>query len=84
VLEPNYPNPFHGQTTISFVLPEPGPVRLAVYDALGRRVAVLVDEVRAAGRHEVGFDGHGLPGGLYLYRIQATGSSATGRMVVVK
>jgi len=56
-LSPNYPNPFNPRTTISFSLPHPEDVRLAVYDILGREVAVLVDGPQAAGAHRVPFDG---------------------------
>ena len=66
------PNPALGRTTLVFDLAEAGPVRLGVYDALGREVAVLVDEVRPAGRHEAVLDGSGLPSGVYLVRLTAS------------
>ncbi|MGA7305572.1 MAG: hypothetical protein WBW88_11905, partial [Rhodothermales bacterium] len=34
----NHPNPFRGTTTLRFELPEVSPVRLVVYDIMGRRV----------------------------------------------
>ena len=49
-LEPNYPNPFHSQTTISYTLPQPAAVRLVVYDLQGRLVKVLVETEQTAGR----------------------------------
>ena len=67
----NYPNPFNLQTTISFTLDKSGEVRIAVYDILGREAAVLVNESKAAGRHEVHLDGSDLSGGMYFYRLQA-------------
>jgi len=67
----NYPNPFRQQTTLAFELSEAGPVRLAVHDVLGREVAVLVDEARAAGRHTVPLDGRGLANGVYVSRLVA-------------
>jgi hypothetical protein len=84
VLEANYPNPFNPQTTIGYVLAEAGAVRLVVYDVLGRQVAVLVDGVRPAGRHEVTFEAANLPTGVYLYRIDAGTFIQTRRMLLVK
>ena len=83
-LEPNYPNPFNPVTTIRYAVPEAGPVRLDVFDLLGRRVAVLVDGFRAAGSHTAVFDAARLPSGTYLYRLRAAGRVETRTMVLVK
>ncbi len=65
------PNPAPGRTTVSFDVPTSGPVRVAVYDGLGREVAALVGGDRPAGRHRVPFDGAGLPRGVYVVRVEA-------------
>ncbi len=83
-LTSNYPNPFTHTTTIEYALPVSGPVRLAVYDALGREVATLVDGVRQAGSHVAVFDGTSLPSGVYLYRLEAAGQAKTGMMTLRK
>jgi hypothetical protein len=44
-------------------------VRLAVYDLLGREVAVLVDEKKQPGNYNVTFDGSGLSSGFYFCRM---------------
>ena len=83
----NYPNPFNPTTTIRYEIPGVGGqglgvsnVRLIVYDLLGREVAVLVNEKKDAGVHEVRFDGSGLASGIYLYRLQVRPlDSAIGR-----
>jgi hypothetical protein len=67
----NYPNPFNPSTVIKFKLPKASDVRLCVYDMLGREVSVLVSDRRAAGVHEVKFDGTNLASGVYLYRLRA-------------
>src|SRR5690606_34550067 len=79
-----YPNPFANRATLAFDLPQPAMVRLAVFDALGREMAVLVEGKRAAGRHEAVFDAAGLPGGAYFVRIEAGTFAATQRMVLVR
>lgn len=83
-LEAAYPNPFNPRATIGFSLPQSAEVRLAVYDVLGREVAVLVEGVRPAGRHEAVFEASGLPTGVYLYRLAAGRLSETRRMLLVK
>src|SRR5690606_36477380 len=72
-LAPATPNPFTERTTLRASLPEAGPVLLAVYDVLGRRVATLIDAPMAAGRHEARFDASDLPTGPYLVRLHAAG-----------
>lgn len=67
----NSPNPCNPTTIIRYVLPRGSVVSLAVYDILGREVAVLDRGVRCGGMHAVRFDGHGLAGGVYLYRLLA-------------
>ena len=80
----NYPNPFNPTTTIPFALPEAADVTLAVYDLLGRRVAVLVEGEMAAGRHEAVFEAGHLSSGVYLIRMQSAGFSQVRRMTLVK
>jgi hypothetical protein len=79
-----YPNPLDRATTLRFDLPETAHVRLAVYDVLGRAVAVLVDGEREAGRHEATFDGAPLPSGTYLVRLEAEGAVQMQRVTVVR
>lgn len=80
----NYPNPFNPATEIAYTLPQAGWVRLLVYNALGRRVATLVNGPQSAGRHTVLFDGAGLPTGVYLYQLQAGEFRARRKMMLVK
>ncbi|MDX1419470.1 MAG: T9SS type A sorting domain-containing protein [Rubricoccaceae bacterium] len=83
-LHPAYPNPFSGRATVRYDVPEAGPVRVAVYDALGREVAVLVDGEQAAGTHEVAFDAGALSSGVYLARMTAAGASQTQRLTLLR
>lgn len=80
-LAPNYPNPFAEATTLRYTLPQAGPVRLEVFDLLGRQVAVVVDGVQPAGVHEVKLDGRNLSNGLYMVRLTTQAGTAT-RMVI--
>ncbi len=65
-----YPNPSSGAITVRFRLDAPGPVRLSVYDLLGRKVAVLTDAVQTSGTHEVQLGVAGLAAGVYLVRLE--------------
>jgi len=67
----NYPNPFNSSTTISYQVPTESMVQVAVYDLLGRRVAILVDDVKPFGNYAVTFDASTLASGIYIYRIIA-------------
>ncbi len=80
----NYPNPFNPSTEIVYELPGPGPVRLVVYDMIGREVQVLADAHRTAGRHTARFDAEGLPTGTYAYTLTAGSVAITRVMVLVR
>ena len=67
----NYPNPFNPLTTIRFDLPERSRVKLEVFDALGRSVALLVDSALESGYHEAVFSAEKLSSGIYFYRLTA-------------
>ncbi len=70
-LSQNYPNPFNPKTVVRSQLPVASEVKLAVYDLLGREIAVLVNERRSPGNYQDTFDGTGLASGVYLYRLTA-------------
>ena len=106
----NYPNPFNPTTRIGYVVgrvvvpsgallsgvegPASSKVMLAVYDLMGREVAVLVDERKAPGSYEVNFsakgrsasggDGSGLASGAYIYRLTAGSYSESRRMLLIR
>jgi hypothetical protein len=88
-LHANAPNPFNPQTLIRFDLAATETVKLAVYDALGQRVRILVEELLAAGEHQAmwnGQDGAGaaVASGVYFYRLQAGGAAQARRMLLLK
>ena len=83
-LQQNYPNPFNPSTVIQYELPDASPVRIVVYDLLGREVSTLVNEVQPAGEHTVQFNATRLASGMYLYRMTAGTFVETRRMLVLK
>jgi hypothetical protein len=85
-LEQNYPNPFNPTTTIGYGVSGLGSscVRLAVYDLLGREVAVLVNENKVPGNYQVEFDGTRLASGVYICRMTAGQFVESRKMVLTK
>ena len=83
-LLPNFPNPFNPVTTIRFGLPERMPVRVSVYDMLGREIKNLVDSTLPAGLHEVSFDAETLASGMYMYRLETLESVEVRLMTLLK
>jgi subtilisin family serine protease len=89
LLEANQPNPFNADTLIPYRLPTAALVHVAVYDALGRQVRVLVDQVQPAGPYRVWWDGYDQSGrqvasGVYFCRLQAGGAMRTRRLALVR
>jgi M6 family metalloprotease-like protein len=84
-----YPNPFNAEVVIPFALGAEARAELVVYDVLGRRVRVLVDEVLGSGQHRVVWNGRDSGGsrvasGVYFYRLAAEEFVAKGRVVLVR
>ncbi len=88
-LLPNYPNPFRGQTSLEYALPERAEVRLTVYDVLGRQVRLLEHREQSAGMHALQWDGRGASGallasGLYFVRMEAMGQTHVQKVTLVR
>jgi len=85
----NYPNPFNPETQIKYDLPVSGHVELTIYNILGQKVKVLVDEIQDAGHKSVMWDGKDDEGrevasGIYFYKITAESFKKTKKMVLLK
>ncbi len=88
-LAPPFPNPFGAQTEIGYVIEAPGPVRLAIYDVLGRMVKVLAEGYTQAGVQVVTWDGRSgdgarLGSGLYMLRLEAGGKHLVRTMTLLR
>ncbi len=83
-MKQNYPNPFNPETSISYALLHSGPVRLEVYNTLGRKMATLVDEHQESGRHSVRLSGAGWPSGVYFYKLSVNGFTQTRKMFLCR
>jgi lysyl endopeptidase len=85
VVTPPAPNPARSQSRVSFAVREEQPVRVTLYDPLGRRLRVLRDEtVRPFRRQTVQVDLSSLSSGVYFLRIRGQRAARTARIAVVK
>ena len=83
-LSQNYPNPFNPITAIEYQLSSDVDVDLSVFDLEGKKVATLVSGTQTGGSHSVYFDASMLPGGIYIYRLQAGNWFDTKKMLLIK
>ena len=98
VLYQNYPNPFNPSTKIRFSIPsvtlsassraesrdEGAQVQLKVFDILGKEVATLINEEKAAGSYEVEFNASNLSSGVYIYSLKVNGVTISRQMMLLK
>ncbi len=90
-LSQNYPNPFNPSTVIRFSIPskplsfgEGLGVGLYVYNSLGQKIAVLVNQSLSPGTYSVEWDASNYPSGLYFYTLTYGDFSDTKKMILLK
>ena len=83
-LTQNYPNPFNAQTTILYSVEKSRHVELFIFNVLGQKVAVLVNEVKNAGDYTVNLNANNLTSGVYFYQLKTGNSTRTMKMVVAE
>jgi hypothetical protein len=85
-LRQNFPNPFAGETALSFTVGARSPVRLRIFDVTGRRVATLFDQAADPGRYDVRWEGQDDTGsfvstGIYFCRLDVGSWTETRKML---
>ena len=88
-LNQNYPNPFNPVCNIAYALSIDCQVTLSIYNILGQKVRVLINEYQTAGYKSVnwdGKDGHGreLASGIYFYQLRTKDYTDTKKMVLLR
>ncbi len=78
------PNPFNPLTRVRYELAQVARIRLAVYDLLGREVALLADAHRPAGSHETVYHAEGMASGVYFLRLQAGEEEDLRKILLIK
>jgi flagellar hook assembly protein FlgD len=85
----SYPNPAARKATISYQTARAGKVSLAVYNMLGQKVKVLVEQPQPAGSYKVQWDGrnqqgHGVSSGVYIYELKTEETNITKKLVLTR
>jgi hypothetical protein len=83
-LEQNYPNPFNPTTNFEFRIAYSGPVKLGIFDALGRAVETLVNDELSPGTYKINWNSSSNPSGVYFYRLETEGFVQTRKMALIK
>jgi arabinogalactan endo-1,4-beta-galactosidase len=88
-LYPGYPNPFNPSTMIRYTLSAKSQVSLAVYNLLGQKIRILVDEVKNAGEYSIPWLGNDDAGkqvvsGVYFIRMVAGTKSKSQKIILAK
>lgn len=83
-LNQNFPNPFNGQTRITYQLPYAGNVQLDVFTAAGEWTQTIVNNHQEAGLYTRTFDADALTSGVYFYRLLFDGVHLTKKMILIK
>jgi hypothetical protein len=78
------PHPAHGTVALRYSIGDAGRVRLELFNAMGERVAVLVDAEQPAGEYELQLNTDRFPAGVYFYRLVSGPYSETRRMDIVR
>ena len=85
LLSQNYPNPFNASTVIRYSIDMPLPVKISIYDLLGREVDSFDEGIMPAGRHDLIWKpGNRWPSGLYFCSIQAGNHEESRKMLFLK
>ncbi len=80
----NYPNPFNPETQIKFDVPKSANIKIAVYDMLGREVAILVNGKMDPGVYNTSWYATPYASGVYFYRLTSDEFVSVKKMIVLK
>ena len=84
VLEQNFPNPFNGQTILTFRIPRAVFATLKVFDVLGREVTSVFSGELEPGVYSFCWNANNVSSGLYVYQLQAGSFISSRKMILLK
>ena len=80
----NFPNPFNPTTTFNYALANDADVSLEVYNLMGQKVAIVVNEHQTAGYKSINWDASQYSSGVYFYKLSVGDQTFTKRMTLLK
>ena len=80
----NHPNPFNGNTTISYMLKQDAAIELSVVDILGKKVATIEKENKTSGKHSIVWNAENMSQGIYFIQLKAGNQLSNKKIVITK
>ena len=79
-----FPNPWNPTTTIRYQLPTNSLVTIKIFDALGKEITTLVNEIKPAGNYSLILNSKNLSSGVYYYQMIAGNFIETKKIILLK
>jgi len=85
----NYPNPFNAQTVIRYQVPQPGTIRITIYNLKGQHIKTVVERAHQTGQFQTIWNGKNsagksVPSGVYFYKLETNGFSEAKKMLLLE
>jgi len=84
-LNQNFPNPFNGQTEITYTVPENQEITLTIHNSTGEKICDLIaNEYVVQGTHKVNWNSAGYSSGVYFYTLHSRSTIISKAMILIK
>jgi hypothetical protein len=84
LLDQNYPNPFHLNTTITYTIPKKGDVCFRIYDINNRLVDEIKEGEKVSGTYHFDYNAENLNGETYIYELNVNNISISRKMMYIR
>lgn len=79
-----FPNPFNNRVTLNIEIPTPGQTELTIYNILGEKVEIILNEYKHAGKHFLNYNAENLISGTYIVSLKQNGLITNKKIVLLK